>query len=377
MSTPQKLSQYVQPRLSEARIAHQWAKIMASEQPRGRLKARMVPALALSVGLSVAVVVAVLWHRPTINSALPGVSAETDIAGSQSLTLPDGSRIDLGATSRMVIDEYSSSGVQLSLRQGQASFQVTHNTSRPFTILAADYEVSVIGTRFKVSLGASPGQPRVSVYVEQGTVSMRNRNVPHDERTLSTGESWSSGAIPGSDTNPSISTGASAEPSSPPSESSTESTLPLPQTPMESNSTHAPSVTGLSGIVNTKANSGPKDLFELAEINRVSGDYRGSADALNKLRHSYRSDPRAGLAAFELGRIRMDIFGDLSGSAEALRDAIQLNPNASFREDAESRLVQLYHRQGHIEQCRAAKEAYLKHFPNGAAGKVVSRLCGP
>ena len=376
MSTPQKLSQYVQPRLSEARIAQQWAKIVAASPTRRRLKSWLIPALALSAGLSIVLISAALWRRPAINNALTGVSAETDISGAHSLTLPDGSRIDLGATSRMVIDEYGSSGVQLSLRQGQANFQVTHKTNRRFAILAGDYEVSVTGTRFKVSLGAAPGEPRVSVSVEQGNVSVRNLNSPHDERTLAAGESWSNGTIPGKIAGSNVTAQASASPSSLPSEPSAESQAQEQEASTAWNVNRAPAAAAVGGLANSSASAGPKDLFELAEFNRINGKYRDSAVALNKLRHIYRSDPRAGLAAFELGRIRMDIFGDLSGGADALRDAIQLSPNASFREDAESRLVQLYHRQGHFEQCKTAKEAYLRHFPNGAASKVVSRLCG-
>ena len=72
----------------------------------------------------------------------------------------------------------------------------------------------------------------------------------------------------------------------------------------------------------------------------------------------------------------MDIFGDASGSIEAFRDAIKLSPSAPFREDAEARLVQLYHRQGD-RRCQSAKAQYLEHYPNGAASKVVSRLCAP
>jgi tetratricopeptide (TPR) repeat protein len=123
--------------------------------------------------------------------------------------------------------------------------------------------------------------------------------------------------------------------------------------------------------------AGPKDLFELAELARLNGKYRESAEALNKLRRNYRTDPRAGLAAFELGRLRMDSIGDWSGAIDALRDATLLSPNAYFREDAESRLVQLYARQGALDQCRSAKKTYLAHFPEGAASKVVRQLCDP
>ena len=122
-------------------------------------------------------------------------------------------------------------------------------------------------------------------------------------------------------------------------------------------------------------NPGAKELFESAEIYRLGGRLRESAETLDKLRHIYRSDKRAGLAAFELGRLRMDSFGDLAGAVEAFNDAIRLSPNMSFREDAQARLVQLYDRQGNRAACGNSKADYLRRYPSGAASKVVNQLC--
>jgi transmembrane sensor len=282
------------------------------------------------------------------------------------MILPDGSRVELAADSRMTIDEYSDAKVQLSLSQGHAQLEVAHQLKRPFVVEAADYEIRVVGTRFTVKVATIANQPVVNVDVQQGKVRVRDRRSPQEDvSVLVAGQSWTSGrAVTPAAAN------ATADALGPDERGAADpspSTLPGNDTSVE---VDPPSTGDFAKI-------GPRELLQKAEQQRIRGKLRDSADLLNRLRSNYRSDPRASLAAFELGRMRMDTFGDLNGSVEALRDAIALNPSATFREDAESRLVQIYYRQGNLDKCRAAKNAYLKRFPSGAASGVVSRLCDP
>ena len=90
----------------------------------------------------------------------------------------------------------------------------------------------------------------------------------------------------------------------------------------------------------------PPELLRLAEVARSAGRLAEAARAFDALRHKYRGDARAGLAAFELGRIRLDSMGNAAGAAEAFADAIALSPGAPFREDAEARRVQALERSG-------------------------------
>ena len=372
MNTPQHLAHYVQPNLPEARIAHQWAKIADYSYRQNKYRTRLVPAFALALFVCCVVAVGWKWMRMASPSTLSGTVVESGTAGTQSLTLPDGSQVELSPSSRLVIDEYSGARVQLTLQKGRVAFEVTHQSRRPFNIDAAGLDITVIGTRFSVSL--VPDSQQVTVQVDKGKVKVRNRLSPPDDRVLAAGQSWTSSVVVGPTLGAPTSVDASAQ--------SDEPTSNIAAPEMSSNSELAPSGvnraaagTSLTAGVAKSSSESSKELFELAEMARINGKLRDSADALNKLRRTYRSDPRAGLAAFELGRMRMDIFGDVSGSIDALRDAIHLSPGASFREDAESRLVQLYNRQGNFVACQAAKSEYLNHFPRGAANKVVSRLC--
>jgi transmembrane sensor len=103
---------------------------------------------------------------------------------------------------------------------------------------------------------------------------------------------------------------------------------------------------------------------------------RDAERALDTLRKRHRGDPRAALAAFELGRLRLDTLGNPAGAAEALTDAITLAPGASFREDAEARRVQALDASHARAACAAARDAYLARYPKGAHAAVVHARCG-
>ena len=197
MTTPQRLAQYVQPNLHEARLAHQWAKIANKSQPSTHHWHRLMPMVALSLLVVGSFAVGWRWYRTVLPAALNGTVIETGAAGAQSLTLPDKSRISLMAASQLAIDEYDSNHVQLSLKKGKASFEVTRKPQRRFTVLAAGYEISVIGTRFFVALGSDAELRRVTVQVEQGKVNIRSRISAPDDRVLAAGQIWSASETAG------------------------------------------------------------------------------------------------------------------------------------------------------------------------------------
>jgi len=357
MTTPQRLAQYVQPNLHEARLAHQWAKIANRSQPSIHHRHRLMPMVAFSLLAVGSFAIGWRWRGTGLPTALNGTVIETGASGIQSLTLPDKSRVSLMAASQLAIDEYGGNHIQLSLKKGKASFEVTRKPQRRFTVLAAGYEISVIGTRFSVALGADTELQRVTVQVEQGKVNIRSRISTPSDRVLAAGQIWSASETAGPTTPAVVEPAVNADDAS-------ASTGGATSKPLASGSTKS-------------SNPGPKELLESAEVSRINGNMRESAELLDKLRKTYRSDPRAGLAAFELGRLRMDILGDMNGSIEALRDAMRLTQSASIREDAQLRLVQLYNRQGNRTACLVEKVAYLEHYPHGAANQVVSSLCAP
>jgi transmembrane sensor len=73
----------------------------------------------------------------------------TDIGERRSITLADGSTVDLNARSRLRI-EFSSTERRVELLGGQALFQVAKDKHRPFIVASGEATVRAVGTEFDV-----------------------------------------------------------------------------------------------------------------------------------------------------------------------------------------------------------------------------------
>ncbi len=89
------------------------------------------------------------------------------VAELRKVVLPDGSVVDLDAGSAISV-EYGTGDRRVALLAGQAFFRVTHDTQRPFSVLAADVSVVVTGTSFGVGKTATT----VDVAVQSGSVEV-------------------------------------------------------------------------------------------------------------------------------------------------------------------------------------------------------------
>ncbi|WP_068877566.1 MULTISPECIES: FecR family protein [unclassified Phenylobacterium] len=97
---------------------------------------------ALAATLAVAVVPGLVTEPP----------AETFATGKgerRKITLDDGSVIDLNAETSLSV-RLTRSAREVTLADGQAIFDVTHDPGRPFTVAASGRLVRVVGTRFDV-----------------------------------------------------------------------------------------------------------------------------------------------------------------------------------------------------------------------------------
>ena len=84
------------------------------------------------------------------------------------VALNDGSTVILDSDSIVQV-KFKAGERTVFLRKGEASFQVAHDTSRPFIVHANDVAVRAVGTNFAVRL-----QPdKVSVTVAEGTVEVK------------------------------------------------------------------------------------------------------------------------------------------------------------------------------------------------------------
>ncbi len=380
MNRETRLARFVRPDLSERRLARQWSAVSDRLPQRGGGLLRFLPrafvVLAMALG-----VVAISFHgrRAPEPTAMDGAILQTSPGQEQSLTLPDGSSIVLEGSTRLRLARIHSADVRLELQAGAVRLDVVHVEGRKVVVAAADVEVHVVGTLFRVGIEPSPGD-RVSVSVDRGRVVVERPSTATLVATVSAGERWTSPVPPPtpSVTNP---------PSTPPSASA--STPPLrPAAPSYrrlsahfheafAEGDYAGAFADLESedFARLVQELGPQDLLEVSIAARLTGRPRRAAMALDRLRTAFRKDTRAGLAALELGRLRLDELGDPEGALVALDDAVKLEPEGALREDAEARRVQALERLGDSTACVTARDLYLSRYPEGAHTVTVARRC--
>jgi transmembrane sensor len=131
-----------------------------------------------------------LWHRPrflfplaaSVLVALAGLwishgiggahTFSTGIGGFQRIILDDQSTVELNTNTEVRI-AFTSRLRRVELIRGEASFEVTHDTSRPFIVSAGPTAVRAVGTKFDVNRleGA------VEVTVDEGKVAIGSPSV--------------------------------------------------------------------------------------------------------------------------------------------------------------------------------------------------------
>lgn len=89
----------------------------------------------------------------------------TAVAQTESFQLQDGTTVTLGAKSKIKV-QYSEHLRKVELIEGDALFEVTHNTAQPFVVLTEQTETRVLGTVFTVERDSE----EVRIAVKQGKV---------------------------------------------------------------------------------------------------------------------------------------------------------------------------------------------------------------
>lgn len=390
MAEERKLSRYIGVEFSERELGEQWRAVEARLGTRRWLPPRALVFLATLVAAA-AVLLWAAFRRPT-ESAWDGAvldSAEAKV----SVSLGDGSRIDLDPHSRIVVEAASARQVRLQVPHGTARFDVVHVPNRTFDVVAGGVRVRVVGTRFSVTEAKIDGGERVTVAVERGVVEAEV-NPAETPTRIHAGETWStvrpllgaSSTAPMSAAPPAPASATPAVPADSAPVAPVDSTAPT-RAPAAASSNASESASahggGASSARSSAANAAgsaeepsAQQLFERANAARQSGDARSAATSYEALLRRYPGDARAGLAAFELGRIDMDVLGDLNGAVRALHRAVGVAPGSSFREDALARLVQAYSTMGDAVRCERAQKTYLESYPSGVHVGAVQKACG-
>jgi transmembrane sensor len=106
-------------------------------------------------------------------------SYSTPIAGTGSSVLPDGSRVELGADSR-ITTRYTASQRFISVDVGEAYFLVAKDPGRPFLVDAGSMRVTAVGTAFNVRRNSD----RVVISVSEGRVQLNSGSESADGAAL-------------------------------------------------------------------------------------------------------------------------------------------------------------------------------------------------
>lgn len=126
--------------------------------------------LSLAASVLVAVGAAAFWIAQSPKEFV--ASYATNKAENKGFTLPDGTRIELGAGTR--VDVAFTRGTRtLDLIEGEANFNVEADTRRPLQVRAGDFVITDIGTIFDVRKSGA----QVMVTVAEGIVDVRKDGV--------------------------------------------------------------------------------------------------------------------------------------------------------------------------------------------------------
>ncbi|MBL8270568.1 FecR family protein [Steroidobacter sp.] len=126
--------------------------------------------LAIAASLLLAVVGALTW------SQFRGDSYSTDFGEQRSITLTDGSTIDLNARTRIRVSMKDDERL-VELLDGQALFKVAKDKARPFIVRSDDTQVRAVGTQFDVYRRKSG----TTVTVLEGRVAVMHLGESFDE----------------------------------------------------------------------------------------------------------------------------------------------------------------------------------------------------
>jgi TolA-binding protein len=272
-------------------------------------------------------------------------------------TLSDGSVVDIdrGGSIRVLRDEPERTRVEV--LAGRAEFEVQKRPGRLFVAAVRGVEVRVIGTHFSTELDVSRPPGVVRVRVQRGVVEVA---APDGGRVAR----LNAGDFLEVSLTRATATREAAEPSELPG---LASATPPVASAIRGEAQPAP----LSSAPVVDASK----LFETASAARRAGNALAAANAYAALLKQFPNDERTGVAALELGRLRMDSLRDYPAAAAAFRRAFAAAPSEGIREDALARLVEVLDRMRDQASCLAEQKRYQARYPTGIHAASVRSRC--
>lgn len=336
----------------EPRVKRMWDRIDAARGGRDRATAplrssrRPVVALVSVLAIAAAVLLAFPWlpHPPAALTIAGDEPLSGAIEGGSVVDLSDGSRIEADEAAHLDVLESSPRTVSLGLRHGRARFLVTPGGPRAWHIECGGVTVDVVGTIFTVDRDGE----HVTVSVERGSVLVRGDDVPDHTQRLDAGHSLVVGP---------------PEPELAP-EPTVVAVAPAAPEPAVDEVNEPPARRGSEDPVG--------DLLADADEARRSGDDPRAVRLLDAIVARHADDPRAALAAYTLGRVRLDRLGELRAAARSFARALELGLPDELAEGARAgRAIALA--RAHDPAADGALGEYLANHPDGRSREEVLR----
>jgi transmembrane sensor len=385
---PDPLCRVLKDPVDERRIARMWRRIEARRAPRptawGPSVLGWAAAGAAIALLALFIVGRASEHRRAGPAATVAVASgplllrdgrPMELAtvppggGTRTLELSDGSDVVLGEGTELDPLVAAEREVVLLLPRGSATFHVKPGGPRRWVIEAGLASVEVVGTRFTVTHAATT----VKVEVEHGIVLVRGPTVPNGVARLEAAQSLVvHAAATDATTSP-----APALPSPLPGAKATSPRSSWRERAAQGQYADAYVELGAAGVAReTEAASSADVLFALADVARLSGHPTDAIAPLDRLVSGYPGSPRAPLAAVTLGRIELGL-GRARDASRALERALALGVPAGLQEDVYARLVEAHVKAGERGAASAARDEYVRRFPDGRRRADVERWLAP
>jgi transmembrane sensor len=271
------------------------------------------------------------------------------IDAAKTVWLSDGSVLLLATGAKIEPVVNAANAVVLRLDAGDVTFDVRPGGPRHWWIEGGLATIDVTGTRFTVSRA----EASLRVEVEHGVVVVRGARVAGQMQRLSAGERL-------------VVMSLVTEVDEPTSQRQSPGIASV--APAASRETVRSTERERSPVTFPPNDAAQRvtALLASADKARAEGHPDRAVEALGEITRRFRSDPRAGGAAFTLGKLQMDKLDDPQGAARSFSLAIAYGLPATLLEDAYARLVEAHARAGDRGAAEHAMQMYRVRFPNGS-----------
>jgi transmembrane sensor len=348
------------PRLSPRWTEDHSARVRAALERRSKRR-RAIERSGAALGLVtvVGLVAIVAFRLPRIGAPAHSAAVSAEAVRAPSPAPSAGKTADVTTLldpNSEVVPEPHPHGRAFRLVKGAARFAVVHDTARPFRVSVGSAVVEDVGTVFSLrrlsnaAAEVSVDEGRVRVTATDGTFDVG----AGERRTFAIDAQGPDATEPEART-PRVASVA-------------------PWRPLAENGRFGEAYVAMKATGPSSVRDEAGELLLAADVARMSGHPAEAVPYLERLLRSRASDPRAGLAAFTLGRVLLEDLGRPAEAASAFGRARRAG--GPLAEDALARQVEALSRAGDPAGARSLALDYRKAYPNGRRIRRVVQFGG-